>query len=278
MSENVVPLPGIYRHDQPGYFTLADLPQRPSIEEHAWGTGWWELDQIFKFYDGQFVIVTGIAGHGKSTFLLNIFCNIARLHRIKSFLYVPENEGHLQAKMRRIWDNDETFGRFSSDYCYVQSAVQDFDNRPRTLQWVLDRAIVAIERDGVRVVLIDPWNELDRARPRDMTMTDYIGQCLMMLKDFCRTFHVAVVVVAHPTKAVNEHGGRIPGLADIEGSMNWFNKADNGLIVHRDAEKNTCQVISAKVREHGAGKRGSAFFFVDPETGIYTPQVGGVLP
>ncbi len=136
----------------------------------------------------------------------------------------------------------------------------------------------AIERDGVRVVLIDPWNELDRARPRDTTMTDYIGECLMMLKDFCRTFQVSVIVVAHPTKAVNEHGGRMPGLADIEGSMNWFNKCDNGLILHRDPEKNTCQVISAKVRENGAGKRGSAFFWVDPETGIYTPQTGAVLP
>lgn len=274
----IIPLPGVYRHDQAGYFSLADLPQRPSIEQHAWGTGWWELDQIFKFYDGQFVIVTGIAGHGKSTFLLNVLCNIAREFSIKSFMYVPENEGHVQQKLRRIWNNDDTFGAFAAQHCFVQSAVAEFDPRAHTLKWVLERAIVAVERDGVRVILIDPWNELDRARPRDTTMTDYIGECLMMLKDFCRTFQVSVVVVAHPTKAVNEHGGRIPGLADIEGSMNWFNKCDNGLIIHRDPEKPTCQVISAKVREHGAGRRGSAFFFVDPNTGIYTPQVGGITP
>jgi len=275
---DIVPLPAAFRHDQPGYFTLADLPQRPSIEEHAWGTGWWELDQIFRFYIGQFTIVTGVAGHGKSTFLLNVLCNIARKSSVKSFMYVPENEGHVQNKLRVIWNDDATFPSFAGKHCFVQSAVQEFDSRPHNLKWVLERAIVAVERDGVKVVLIDPWNELDRARPRDTTMTDYIGECLMMLKDFCRTFQVAVVVVAHPTKAINEHGGRIPGLADIEGSMNWFNKCDNGLIVHRDPDKaNTCQVISAKVREHGAGKRGSAFFFVDPETGIYTPQHGAVL-
>lgn len=275
---DIIPLPGIYRHDQPGYFTLADLPQRPSIADHAWGTGWWELDQIFKFYVGQFTIVTGIAGHGKSTFLMNVLCNIARENGVKSFMYVPENEGYLQQKLRTIWDNDDTFPIFASELCYVQSAVQEFDNRPRTLKWVLERAILAVERDGVRVVMIDPWNELDRARGRDTTMTDYIGECLAMLKDFCRTFGVSVVVVAHPTKAVNEHGGRIPGLADIEGSMNWYNKCDNGLIVVRETDKNTARVISAKVREHGAGKVGAAHFFVDPETGIFTPQKGAVLP
>lgn len=214
----IVPLPGIHRHNQPGYFSLAQLPQRASIAEHAIGTGWWELDQIFKFYLGQFVVVTGIAGQGKSTFLLNVLCNIARLHAVKSFMYVPENEGHLRDKLQKIWNHDPSFNAYADGQCFVQSATpDDYDARPKTLDWVLNKAVVAIERDQVEVVLIDPWNELERAKPREMLMTDYIGECLMMLKQFCRKFNVVVIVVAHPTKAVNEHGGRIPGLADIEG-------------------------------------------------------------
>ena len=277
---DLIDLPGLHRHGQSGYFSLAELPQRASIAADCWGTGWWELDQIFKFYHGQFVVVTGIAGHGKSTLILNMLCNIAREQGRRTFAYVPENEGHLRAKLQKIWADDKTFNQFCAEQFYVQSAVPEFDERPRTMGWVLERAVVAVNRDKCDVVLIDPWNELERARGRDQLMTDYIGQCLMMLKDFCRTMQVSVIVVAHPTKAVNENGGRLPGLADIEGSMNWFNKCDNGLIVHRDPEKpNTCQVISAKVREQpDAGKRGSAFFWVDPETGKFTPQVGGVLP
>jgi hypothetical protein len=104
-----------------------------------------------------------------------------------------------------------------------------------------------------------------------MLLTDYIGECLMMLKQFCRSLNVVVIVVAHPTKAVNERGGRLAGLADIEGSMNWFNKCDNGLIVVREAEQNTARVISAKVREIGAGRLGVCYFGVDPNTGIFTP-------
>ncbi len=140
---------------------------------------------------------------------------------------------------------------------------------------MLNKAVVAIERDNVDVVLIDPWNELERARPRDMLMTDYIGECLMWLKQFCRSMSAIVIMVAHPTKAgISE--GKTPTLADIEGSMNWYNKCDNGLIVVRDPERNACRVISAKAREAGSGKRGVCWFTVDPETGIYTPQHGAV--
>jgi twinkle protein len=263
-----------FRHGQAGYFTLADLPQRESIAEHAISTGWWELDQIFKLYRGQFVVVTGIAGSGKSTFLLNVLLNLAK-RDVRSFLYVPENEQHLKEKLKPIWKNDATFNTFAARQCFVQSSIPDaYDSEPRTLNWVLERAVKAVTVDGVDVVMIDPWNELERSKPRDMLMSDYIGECLMSLKQFCRFFSVSVILVAHPTKAVNEHGGRLPTLADIEGSMNWFNKCDNGLVVVREADKNTAKVISAKVREIGAGKVGCCHFHVDPETGIFTPQYG----
>lgn len=274
----IVPLPGVHRHDQPGYFALSELPQRGSVASQSFGSGWWELDQIFKFYLGQFVVLTGLAGHGKSTFLLNVLLKIARDKGVKSFLYVPENEAYLRDKLLKIWGDTESFQHFADSQCFVQSAVPyQINERPHTLSWVLDRAAVAVECDDVEIVVVDPWNELDRAKPRDMLMTDYIGECLMLLKQFCRSLNVVVVVVAHPTKAVNEKGGRVAGLADIEGSMNWFNKCDNGLIVVRETDKNTARVISAKVREIGAGKLGVCHFFVDPETGVFTPQVGGVI-
>jgi twinkle protein len=267
----------IHRHGQPGYFSLADLPQRPSIATHAINTGWWELDQIFKMYRGQLVVVTGVAGHGKSTFLLNVLCNVARGSDIRSFMYVPENEGHLCAKLKRIWNKDETFDMFAARQCFVQSAVvDDVHNRPKTIDWVLEMAEKAVERDGVDILLIDPWNELERAKPREQLMGDYIGESLMLVKQFCRRQNVVVILVAHPTKAVNENGGRVAGLADIEGSMNWFNKCDNGLVVVRDVGGNSARVISAKVREYGAGKVGVCHFIVDAETGIFTPQYGAV--
>jgi twinkle protein len=235
------------------------------------------LDQIFKFYLGQFVVVTGVAGHGKSTFVLNCLLKLAKEKGVRSFMYVPENEGYLREKLRKIWTgNDETFEHFAATQCFIQSSSVGNRDAVKTMSWVLGRAASAVVNDGVEMILIDPWNELDRAKPRDMLLSDYIGQCLMELKDFCRSMNATVIVVAHPTKAVNENGGRVAGLADIEGSMNWFNKCDNGLIVVRDPERNSARVISAKVREIGAGKVGVCHFQVEPTTGLYTPQYGAV--
>ena len=249
----------------PGLYTLADLPQ----------SGWPELDAIFKFYLGQFVVLTGIASHGKSTFMLNVLLKLALERGIGSFMYVPENESHLHEKLRLIWRGSEKkFDHFCRSQCTIQSAIPHAQYEPsHTIDWVLDRAAWAVNHRSAEIVFIDPWNELDRARKRDELMTDYIGRCLMLIKDFCRSMNAIVVIAAHPTKAIGNNGNKVVSLADIEGSMNWYNKCDNGLIVVREAG-NTAKVISAKVREIGAGKIGTCHFMVDPATGQFTPQYG----
>lgn len=259
-----------------GLYSLATLPQRGSVASQAFGVGWPELDALFKFYLGQFVVLTGIAGHGKSTFMLNALLKLARDQGVGSFMYVPENEAHLREKLQRIWTGTEKeFQHFCESQCTVQSAVPHLQMEPmHSIHWVLDRAAWAVANRSAEIVMIDPWNELDRARQRDENLTDYIGRCLIEVKDFCRTMNAIVVIVAHPTKAIAANGGRVVSLADIEGSMHWFNKCDNGLIVVREAGANTAKVISGKVREIGAGKLGTCHFVVDPATGQFTPQYG----
>jgi twinkle protein len=263
------------RHGQPGYHALDDVPQRPSVASIARSTGYWELDQIWMLYPGQFTVVTGMAGHGKSTLLLNVIANGFQTG-LRSFLYVPENEAHIREILARIWGDRPAWEVFASTGCFIQTSLPDsYDAPPRTLDWVLDQAVVAIQRDGVNLLLIDPFNEIEWAKPRDMPIGQYIGECLKSIKQFCRLYSVSVIMVAHPTKA-GIADGRVPGGADIDGSMNWANKCDNGLTVMRDKEGTTSRVVSWKVREIGAGKRGVCYFDVDEDTGIFTPQKGAV--
>lgn len=267
----------LHRHNQPGYFALDELPQQGSVADIAISTGWWELDQIWRPYPGQFNVVTGTASHGKSTFVLNVLCNLAKKHGARSFMYVPENEAHLHEKLKLIWGADDAgFKDFCRHQCFIQSSqAMHYYDEQSDIRWVLDRAQVAVERDNADIVLIDPWNELEHAKRKDQMMTDYIAQCLMYLKQFCRVLNATVIMVAHPTKA-GIADGKVPTLADIEGSLAWYNKCDNGLIVVREMEKNSCRVISAKTREIGSGKRGVCWFHVDPATGVFTPQMGAV--
>ena len=262
-----------------GYYALADLPQRAPLGESTISTGWAELDEIYKLYAGQFTVCTGKPGHGKSTLWLNIICNIARMHGIKSFLYAPENERSIYDKLKKIWNqpvvDDDRFAYFAAEQCFVQSGQLDvYNHQPRTLPWVLDHAADCIEKDKAELVLIDPWNWVERAKPKDQQLTDYISDCLGLVKLFAAQFNVMIVMVAHPTKAVNEGGGRVATLADIEGSMSWWNKCDNGLIVVRDVQAGTSRVISAKVREEPeAGTLGVRNFWVDTD-GKFTPYIG----
>jgi len=223
MTAEILELPDL--SVPPGLYTLADLPQRGSVAKQAFGSGWAELDQILKFYLGQFLVVTGIAGHGKSTFVLNVLLKMAIEKRIGSFLYVPENEGHLKEKLRQIWTGSEQeFQYFCRSQCTIQSAIPHQQYEPaHTIDWVLDRAAWAVSHRRAEIVMIDPWNELDRAREKNELMTDYIGRCLVLIKDFCRTMNAVVIVVAHPTKAIAANGGRVVSLADIEGSIGTTN-------------------------------------------------------
>lgn len=256
-------------------FWAGGLPQQQSVAEVAYGTDVYpDLDEILKFYPGQFIVITGRPGSGKSTFLLNVLARLARYKGVKSFMYIPENEGNFIAKMRGIWGvTDEHLEKGFKFYmdCYFRILSSIYTDERRTLSWILNRAEQCVSQDGLRIVLIDPWNEIERAKPKDMQLTDYIGECLGAIKDSARQFEYTAIMVAHPTKLINENGGRVPNLYDIEGSANWVNKADNGLIVNRSSGSTQCRVISAKVRELGAGKLGETWFNVDPNTGVFMP-------
>lgn len=261
-----------------GYMPALQLPQAPSIEKDALNSGWWEFDQIWRIYPAQFTVVTGLPGDGKSTFIINLAIRLWREHRVRPMFYVPENEQRFVALLRTIWGDQDGFEEFAGKECFVQSSMPDeYDDQPHDLRWVLDRAAMAAKHDECGLIVIDPWNELEHAKAREQPMTDYIRECLMYLKQFTRAYLASVILVAHPTKAVAENDGRTPRLSDIEGSMSWYNKCDNGLIVERDFQKNSTKVISAKVRyAPGAGKVGCCYFTVDPQTGIFTPQYGAV--
>jgi hypothetical protein len=80
--------------------------------------------------------------------------------------------------------------------------------------------------------VIDPYNELDHARPSSISETEYVSQMLSKLKRFASYNDVHVWFVAHP-RQLRDWKGDPPNLYDISGSAHFINKADNGLVIHR---------------------------------------------
>ena len=128
-----------------------------------------------------------------------------------------------------------------------------------TLEAVLELACIAVLRDGARVVVLDPWNELEHKRDHNESETDYSNRAIRMMKQFARNYGVALILVAHPRKPVMDRGSvKAPTLYDIAGSAAFANKADFGMIVHRpDRENNVSHLHVTKVRMGMPGKMGS---------------------
>lgn len=243
-----------------GLYRLSDYPEKGKLQ--IFSTGWPTIDNNLKLFAGEFMVVTGIPSHGKSTWVLNLLCNAATSHGWHSAIFSPEmpTVPHLRGKLRRIIGGEITdTDAFINEYFRFIDADptgdidDDFD-----LEWIIDKAIDAVLRDGIRCLVIDPWNEVEHARRREESMTDYIGRGIRSLKRFARQYDVAVIVTAHPTKEVGKDGkSRPPTLYDIEGSAHWFNKCDHGIVIDRpNAYADESVVRIAKVRFEETGEKG----------------------
>jgi twinkle protein len=106
------------------------------------------------------------------------------------------------------------------------------DARP-TLEWVLNMAEAAVQRYGVRIIMIDPWNRLEAMRNPAKREDEYVARCLRTLYQFATDFNCHVQILAHPAKMEGNRRGSAPTLEDIAGAKHWDNMVDQGFTVHR---------------------------------------------
>lgn len=260
-------------------YRLTEFPDAPPIKTLL--TGWETLDRHMQLFTPCLTVVTGIPSHGKSSWLTNLLINAAEMHGWKHAVFSPEMPvvPHLRDKMRRIVGR-QALDRMSKDeikvadaflaehFFFIEHIAQEDD---LTLEWLIERAEEAVMRYGVRTFTIDPWNEVEHAKRRDETMSEYIARGLRLIKRFQMRYDVAVFVVAHPTKDVWAGGkSRAPTLYDIDSSAAWFNKPDFGVVIDRpDSAVDESVIHLAKVRFEGTGSKGSVRMKFDRETSRY---------
>jgi twinkle protein len=140
---------------------------------------------------------------------------------------------------------------------------------------ILEQVKELVLRNGVKAVIIDPWNEIDHTRPEHTTETDYTSHTLTRVRNFARAHELHVFLVAHPTK-LQRLGNKqypVPTPYDVSGSANWYNKADNAISVWRNLDpkhkEDPVQFHIQKVRNKKNGRRGIAHLDYDFITGNY---------
>jgi len=106
-----------------------------------------------------------------------------------------------------------------------------------TLDYVLERIETAAVRYGAKLVVVDPWNELDHDRDRHESETEYTGKAIKELKYLAKRLQIALIVVAHPSKPHPGSRLKCPTPYDISGSAHWYNKPDVCIAVWRDVDR-----------------------------------------
>jgi twinkle protein len=263
-----------------GVYRMGELP--PVAERRAFETGMDILRGHYRVRTRDFCVITGIPSHGKSSLINDIACNMVVNHGWNACFASFEQQPQVDHRRNlRTWFNGKHVKDLTPDQ--IRAADEWIDKHfsfivPNeddliTLEYTLEKAAAAIRRYDAKLVVIDPWNEMDHARPQGMTLTEYTGFAIKEFKRLANRHDIHLIVAAHPSKPMKEPGGkvRVPGLYDISDSAHWYNKADVGIVVHRNDEKTTL-VRVAKSRYHDQiGTPGDIECGFNPYTNRYFP-------
>jgi twinkle protein len=263
-----------------GYYELSELPELP--DNPAFDTGMVSLGEHYKLRRGDFTVITGIPGHGKSSFINEICGRMAAKHGWKtvfaSFEQIPQTD-HRRAlrtffhekleKMMSSREMAEADAWIEKHFGFIYPE----DDDEVDLKYILETLAQAILRKEAQIAVIDPWNELDHVRPPDMNLTEYVGYAIKQLKKFARKYRVHLIVAAHPAKMQRNKDGvtPCPGLYDISDSAHWANKPEVGIVVHREnLANNETKIRVLKAKYAVIGKPGEIIGAFDVHRSRYT--------
>lgn len=259
-------------------------------------TGWRSVDKHYTVAPGQFTVITGWPGSGKSEWLDALLVNLTR-QSWKIVYFSPENspvEIHMQKLAEKLAGMPFGAGineRIPRDAVreYVDEMQQafgfiEFDGGELTAQGVIEAAtpwLNAQDDGSKRGLVIDPWNELMHWRPGNLSETEYVSQTLSFVRNWARKNNVHVWIVAHPQKMRRDDNGKlpVPKPDSISGSAHWWNKADAAITIHRDMnnlQSPDVDVYVHKVRFKHIGQPGMVTLHYDRVTGRYHEPPGQV--
>ncbi len=247
--------------------------------------GWPSVNALYSVGLGQWTLITGTPGSGKSEFLDAMMVNLAKQEPWKFVIYSPENhplELH-HAKIiekyigkpfnqgptpRADWDEvDDAEEWMAGKFFFAKP------NKPDIFS-ILDEANELASDDAKKTgIVIDPWNQLEHYRQAGGSETEYVSQTLSAVINWVRERNCHLWLVAHPAKLQRNKEGKLPVPTphDVSGSAHFWNKADNCLTVWRDQAEGSqnVDIHVQKVRFKHIGRVGVTTLLYDRVTGRY---------
>lgn len=226
-----------------------------------------EKDRLYTYKGRRLQVVTGLPGAGKSTYVRDDIVQLVIANpdlNLKWGMFTPENRPVSREyvkisqlvsgqSFREGWSNsmskavrDKTLLFIQKHFFIISPDRRNFDpfngkiksDKVNTMASLCEYLVYLKKTENIFGYVIDAWNKIEHEQPKNITETSYISSQLDHLIDFNDYYDLHGIIVAHPTK-VEKIGinYRIPCLYDIKGSSAWKEKADIGVIVHRNMNK-----------------------------------------
>jgi twinkle protein len=249
------------------------------------------LDKYYTVKPGEFTVITGIPGSGKSEFVDALAVRMAMMHDWKFAFFSPENlpiSRHIEKLLEKVAGKPFAQHGIEEQRMTVEEADRDLKTMNEyfyfiypeddilSVDTILEKARVTIFRYGVHGIVIDPWNELEHLYGK-LTEAQYLSRELTKIRRFARINQVHIWVVAHPRNLVKDKSGnyKAPTMYEISGGAHWRNKADNGICIHRpDYSQDETEVFIQKIRFKEVGKIGKVSLIYVGDTGEYLDKTG----
>jgi len=230
------------------------------------GIGVAEFDYLMTFKRKLTSYWTGIANMGKSTYVRWVLIKLVQNNpdlNLKFGLYTPENRPAVREfvmisqiltgkRFQRGFWNSMTEDQRRKSLNFIEKHFflvapgrrnyEDFGGKIKvhqasTLDGITEYFAYLAKTEGIFGYLIDAWNKVQHEVPKGMSDTNYIEQSLDRLLEFNDYYDCHGAIIAHPTKLeLNKRTGKyeIPSMYDIKGSSAWYDRADYGVVIHRN--------------------------------------------
>jgi twinkle protein len=264
----------------------------------SYSTGSFALDHYYTVMPGELTVVTGIPGHGKSSFVEWLMINLIKEQKFRFGLFTPEHEpveSHIArlaelidgrpfskdqpAHLRMSQDGIDKAVDLLEEHCHY--VIPDALNRK--VDDILGLAKVLVAREGIKGLIVDPWNEISMEE-MGTSETHFIREALGKFRRFARSHQVAIWIVAHPAKQYKDKSTgeyKAPNLYDISGSSRWRDMCDNGICIFRKAEnegddRHSVEIHIGKIKHKYVGQIGKVDMRYDYDSGRFTDQLHAV--
>ena len=272
-----------------GVFTATDLAtDLRALYENGFGpgapTGWANLDTLFTSELQRLMIVTGRPGSGKSEWVDEFVLRLCLRHDWKVGFFSPENIPivyHLRKLAEKLTAHRFEPSRWMTEVLYraavgylAEHITHILPTDGYTVKDILEKGRQLVARKGIRIFVVDPLNRLEHSLPAGQTETQYLSTLLNRLSAFAVRNRCLVILVAHPRKMNRNTMTGVtprPEMYDINGSADFYNKADFGVVVERDDDVRVVRVHVDKVKFKHLGHPGVATFVYDVLSGRYFP-------